>query len=45
MTQMKNRNRLTDREQICGCQGGKGMGEGWTWSLGLVNENYYIWKG
>ena len=23
-------------------QGGKGLGEGWTGSLGLTNANYYI---
>ena len=30
------------REQICGCQGGGGEGEGWTGSWGLVDANYYI---
>ena len=30
------------REQTCGFQGGKGVGEGWTGSLGLVDANYYI---
>ena len=33
------------REKTCGCQGGGKMGEGWTESLGLVDANYYIWKG
>ena len=30
------------REQTCGCQGGKGVGEGWIGSLGLADANYYI---
>ena len=29
------------REQICGCQGGGGVGEGWIGSLGLADANYY----
>ena len=33
------------REQICGCQGGGGEGEGWTGSSGLVDANYYIQNG
>ena len=33
-------NRLTDIESRRGCQGG--WGEGWTWSLGLVDANYYM---
>ena len=32
-------------EQTCGCQGGGGMGERWTGSLGLVHANYYIHNG
>ena len=31
----------SQREQICGFQG-RGMGEDWTGSLGLVYVNYYI---
>ena len=31
------------REQICGCQGGWGVGEGWSGSLGLAGANYYIY--
>ena len=27
-TNLQNRNRLTDREQTCGCQGGGGWGKG-----------------
>ena len=27
-----------------GCQGGKGVGEEWTGSLGLADTNYYIQK-
>ena len=30
------------REQTCGCQGGGGIEEGWTGSLGLADANYYI---
>ena len=30
------------REQIYGCQGAAGEGEGRTGSLGLVDANYYI---
>ena len=32
---------FTHRDQTC-CQGGEGMGEGWTRRLGLVDPNYYI---
>ena len=28
------------REQICGCQGGWEVGEGWLGSLGLADANY-----
>ena len=41
-TYLRNRNRLTDREQTCGCQGRGAVGEGLTGSLALVNANYYI---
>ena len=30
------------REQTCGCQGEGWVGEGWTETLGLIEENYYI---
>ena len=30
------------REQTCGYQGGGGMGEERTSSLGLADENYYV---
>ena len=30
------------REQTCGCQGGREVGEGCTWNLRLVDANYYI---
>jgi len=30
------------REQICGCQGEEGVGEGWIVSLGLADINYFI---
>ena len=39
---LRNRNRLTDREQTCGCQGGGGDGERCIGSLGLANANLYI---
>ena len=32
----------THREQICGCQGEGGVGEGWIGSLGLADVKYYI---
>ena len=32
----------SQREQTCGCQRGKGMGQGWIGSLGLADANYYI---
>ena len=38
----KTATRLIDREQTCGCQGGEGVGEGWSGSLGLADANYYI---
>ena len=30
------------REQICGCQGGGGLEEGWIGSLGLAGAKYYV---
>ena len=44
MTQMNLTVKWTHRhrQQICGCQEGRGMGEGWTGSSGLADENYYI---
>ena len=33
------------REQNCGYQGGRRVGEGCTGSLGLVDANYYIYNG
>jgi len=30
------------REQTCGCQGGREMTEAWIASLGLVDTNYKI---
>ena len=33
------------REQICGCQQGRGAGEGWNASLGLADASYYISNG
>ena len=35
----------TQRTDFCGCQGGGGLGEGWIWSLGLADANYYIQNG
>jgi len=40
-TLLWNRN----RGKICGCQRGRGLGEEWTGSLGLVDANYYIENG
>ena len=40
ITKQKHNHR--QRKQIYGCQGGRGMGEGWIGSLGLVDANYYI---
>ena len=37
-TETKSETQKTD----CGCQGGEGVREGWTGSLGLVNANYCI---
>ena len=37
-TYLQNINRLTNRKQTCGCQGG--MGEGWIGSLELANADY-----
>ena len=33
------------REQTCGCQGERGVEEGWIGSLGLADANYYIENG
>ena len=43
-TILRNRSRLTDREQTCGCQG-VGCGEGWIGSLGLAAANYIYRNG
>ena len=32
------------REQTCGCQGGWGMGDGWTGSLGLADVNFFFFN-
>ena len=32
----------THRDQICGCQGEGGLGEGWIGSLELADAKYYI---
>ena len=42
---LQNRNRLTDVENRLVAVKGKGVGVGWTESLGLVDENYYIQNG
>ena len=39
---MKQKQTHRHREQTCGWHGGGEEGEGWTGSLGLVGENYYI---
>ena len=38
---MKQKQTHRHREQTCGCQGGWGVGEGWTGSLRLAYTNYY----
>ena len=49
MTQMnistKQKQTHRHKEQTCGCQGGKGVGEGWIGSLGLADANCYIQNG
>ena len=35
----------SQRERSCGCQGGVGVGEGWTGSLRLAAANSYIENG
>ena len=30
------------REQTCGYQGGRKVGKGWSWRLGLADVSYYI---
>ena len=37
---MKEKQTHRHREKILGCQGGGGVGEGWTGVLGLVDVNY-----
>ena len=41
---LSTRQKLThrQREQTCGCQGWKGVGEEYIGSLSLVNANYYM---
>ena len=42
---MKQKQNHRHREQTGGCQGGRGVGEGRTGSLGLVDANYSIYNG
>ena len=44
-TYLRNTNRLTDIENTLVVAKEKGMGEGWTGSLELVDENYFIENG
>ena len=37
---MKQKQTHRHREQTCGYQGGGGVGEGWTGSLGLADAKY-----
>ena len=39
---MKQKQTHRHREQTHGCKGGRGKGEGWTGSLGLVDANCHI---
>ena len=43
MTKQKQTHRY--REQTCGCQEGRSVGEGWTGNLWLVDASYYIYSG
>ena len=38
----KQKQTRRQREETGGCQGGVGVGEGWTGSLGLADANPYI---
>ena len=40
---MRQKQTHRHREQTCGCQGGRGVEEGWIGSLGLADANYYIY--
>ena len=42
---MKQKQTHRHREQTHGCKGGRGKGEGWTGSLGLVDANCHIQNG
>ena len=42
---MKEKQTHRHKEQICSCQGGKRVKEGWIGSLGLVDASYYIQDG
>ena len=39
---MKQKQNQGHREQTGGCQGGGGVGEGWSGSLGSADTNWYI---
>ena len=39
---MKQKQTHRYKEQICGCQTGRRVGEGWSGNLGLADANYYI---
>ena len=39
---MKQKENQRHREETCDYQGGGGMREGWSGSLGLADANYYI---
>ena len=42
LTYLQNRNRVTGTENQTGLPVGKGVGEGQSGSLGLLDANYYI---
>ena len=42
---MRQKQTHRPREQVCGCQGGDVLGEGWIRSLGLADANYYTQSG
>ena len=41
---MKYKQTHRHRKQICGCQGGKDLEEGWNGRFGLADVSYNTWK-
>ena len=42
---MKQKQNHGHREQTGGCQGGGGLGEGWSGRSGLADVGFYMWNG